>query len=372
MAAATRFELTQPGDLAGLGSLWRGLTEDGGAASFFQSWSWIGCLAAERYDDPVLLSAEREGRIVALALCNRRRSGWSGPRLFVSETGAPAWDRVFVEYNGPVVAAGADGLLGACLATLLHAPIGQDPGGRRRAWTRRVVLSGVGAEVLQAARDALGPACHLIQTRLAPWLDLSAHATPDAYLASLGRSTRHQLRRSGRLFASSGALRLVRATTVAGALDFLDRLIDLHQASWRRRGEPGAFAGADLRRFHATLIATALPRDEIDLLCVTAGDTEIGYLYNFRHRGHVYAYQSGFAYGTDPHCKPGLTCHHLAIEHYRAQGIRKYDFLAGEDRYKTSLAPHLTPLHWIELARPLTPAGAWLWARRHAPSNKAA
>ena len=373
MTPATRFRLGEPGDLADLEIPWRELT-DGGKASFFQSWSWVGCLASVRFDDPVLLSAEREGRIVALALCNRRRGGWAGPRLLVSETGDPVWDRLFVEHNGPVTAGDAGSVLNGCLEALLRAPIAAGTGRPRRAWPRRIALSGIGDTVFQAARDALGPACHLLQTRMAPWLDLAACATPDAYLATLGRSTRHQLRRSARLFAASGPLQLARAATVAEALDFLDRLIDLHQASWARRDQPGAFACAQIRRFHKTLIATAHPRDEIDLLRVTAGDAEIGYLYNFRHQERVYAYQSGFAYNSDPHAKSGLTCHHLAIEHYRAGGLRAYDFLAGDDRYKTSLAPHLTPLHWVELAHPLTPAGAWLWARaaRHGPSNKAA
>lgn len=44
-----------------------------GPASFFQSWTWVGCLAAERYPDPVLIEARAGGETIGLALFNRRR-----------------------------------------------------------------------------------------------------------------------------------------------------------------------------------------------------------------------------------------------------------------------------------------------------------
>jgi len=90
----------------------------------------------------------------------------------------------------------------------------------------------------------------------------------------------------------------------------------------------------------------------IDLLKVTAGAKTIGYLYNFSFQGRVSAYQSGFDYEmSDPHLKPGLTSHHLAIEMYLRDGAPSYDFLAGADRYKLSLSTIATPLHWIEIGR---------------------
>ena len=63
------------------------------------------------------------------------------------------------------------------------------------------------------------------------------------------------------------------------------------------------------------------------------------------------SYQSGFAYpeAAGPR-KPGLTTHWLAIEMYRAEGMRLYDFLAGEDRYKTSLSNAEIALHWLDLS----------------------
>jgi CelD/BcsL family acetyltransferase involved in cellulose biosynthesis len=91
---------------------------------------------------------------------------------------------------------------------------------------------------------------------------------------------------------------------------------------------------------------------------VVAGEVVIGYLYNFCYNGSVLGYQSGFDYAAaGTHERPGLTCHHMAIERAAASGMWRYDFLAGEDRYKTSLASGSVALHWLDLVARWSPRG---------------
>ena len=171
------------------------------------------------------------------------------------------------------------------------------------------------------------------------------------FLQNLSANTRYQLRRSARCYARSGPLAIQRPAGLAEAWRFLDELAALHQATWQQRGLPGMFASADFLRFHRTLLARTLPRGEVDLLRMSAGGQTFGYLYNFRFHGRVLTYQSGFDYAAaGPHEKPGMTCHHLAIEACAAEGVDCYDFLAGADRYKTSLATGAVPLHWLEIS----------------------
>jgi CelD/BcsL family acetyltransferase involved in cellulose biosynthesis len=346
---ALRITLAPPGDLESLAGEWRGL-EARADASFFQSWTWVGCVA-ERFADPWLLRAERDG-LVGLALLNR-----VGPNLFLGESGDAALDAVYVEHNGPLLGPDEDlaGDLAACLRALLQAPLDRTAG-----WRRRLRLSGVDDAHLAAAR-AVG-AVRLRRSQPAPYVDLAAlGAAETAYLASLSANTRQQLRRSDRRYAASGRLAVRRAEGLAEALAFLDGLIVLHQASWTARGHPGAFAAADFVAFHRALLARAVPRNEAELLRIAAGDRVVGYLYNFRHRGRVLAYQSGFDYpGAEPYAKPGLTCHHAAIALARREGMAAYDFLAGDDRYKTSLANAAATLHWLDVAPRWSPRGvAW-------------
>ncbi len=69
----TSITLSRVTDWIALGDRWREL-EARSDCSFFQSWTWMGCLAEERFSDPVLLEAVLDGRLVAMALFNRRRS----------------------------------------------------------------------------------------------------------------------------------------------------------------------------------------------------------------------------------------------------------------------------------------------------------
>lgn len=324
--------LTRPRlDTCGLDRLsaaWRGF-EDAAGASAFQRWTWVGCLAAERYPDPVLVQAAVDGVLVGLALFNRRNG-----RTWLHESGSPALDAVFIEHNGPLLRPGPAS--GRVLDAILQAARGR--------WGQ-MVLSGVGDGVAEAASRA-GAAVDR-QTRRAPFVDLTAIASGRDYLDTLSRNTRHQLRRSTRAY---GAVRLDRAATVADALGYLDGLIALHTASWRARGQPGAFASQAVQRFHQELVRRGTLSGEVGLLRVTARGGVVGYLYNLHGAGRVCAYQSGFDYAAaPPHGKPGLLCHHLAIEAARASGAGSYDFLGGGDRYKDSLANAHTTLHWMRL-----------------------
>lgn len=325
-----------------LGAVWRGF-EAAAGASPFQRWNWVGCFAAERYQDPVLVQAHRGGALLGLALFNRRRA-----RLWLHEAGDPALDAVFIEHNGPLLAPGPD--RGAVLDGILRCARGR---------AGQVVLSGVPGAVLDSARRV--GAAVAWRERAAPFVDLRAIPPGTAYLQTLSRNARQQLRRSARAY---GEARLDRAATAAEALAYLDALVALHTAAWRSRGKPGAFADPGILRFHRTVVAQGAPAGEVDLLRASAGGKVVGYLYNLRAGGLVCAYQSGFDYaGAPPHGKPGLLCHQLAIEAAREAGAQAYDFMAGDNRYKDSLANARGALHWLRLAprwHPRALAGAVL------------
>ncbi|WP_149536598.1 GNAT family N-acetyltransferase [Siccirubricoccus phaeus] len=344
---APRLSAVPVRDFAALGAEWRGLEARAAPFTPFQSWSWVGCLAAERYADPVLLRAERDGRLLGLALCNRRAG-----RLCLAEAGEAALDAPFIEHNAPLLAAEAGPELAAALL--------------RRGWlvpgVRWLVLSGVAPGLAAAA----GGTPWRWQARPAPWVDLAAlRAAGQSHLAALSANARQQLRRALRGAERHGKLRLERAATPAEAAAFLDQLMALHGASWRARGKPGAFATTFARRFHQALVAEALPRGEVDLLRVSAGARVLGLLYNLRRSGRIHAYQSGFDLaGEAGRDRPGLVCHHLAIEAALAEGAACYDFLAGEARYKRSLANAEAALVWAELVPRWSAAGLLARARR--------
>ena len=340
--------LSKVTDFEQLGELWRDL-ESRADPSFFQSWAWTGCCADERFVNPILLSAHDGDRVVALALFNQTQPYFGPATLWLGESGDARRDDIFIEHNGILTERGSPKkVLSACLDVAQNAALGAD----RPRHQRRIRLSGVDEKHLLAAR-ACHPGVGLCMTRGAPFVELDALRSSGSHsLEIASRNTRYQIRRSERQYAAAGPLAIVRARSDDEAQLFLTELAQLHQAYWVRRGRPGAFANPKFESFHRTLIKRAFAEGCTDLLKVSAGQKIVGYLYNLLFRGRVYAYQSGFDYElSDRHYKPGLTCHHLAIEMYLAEGARCYDFLAGADRYKLSFATEATRLHWIEIGQ---------------------
>lgn len=330
--------VTPVNDFAELGVRWRAL-EPRTNASFFQSWTWVGCLAGERFTDPVLVEATEDGRTVALALFNRVRPRFGTSELYLGESGTPELDCPYVEQNGVLAEAGRDDeLTTLCL--------------RAVAARYDLVLSGLSESVLPAVRHAAGSVL-IGRSQASPYVDLAAlRATGGDYLSARSANTRQHIRRSDRFYQQAGPIVLEYACSVEEAHAMLDAMAALHQAAWTARGHPGSFAEPFFRRFHQALIVSAMPRGEISLVKVSCSDTTIGILYNFTHRGRSLAYQSGFAYqGQTSPAKPGLSCHARAIQGAMDQGLKVYDFLAGDDRYKRSLADQSHRQIWARAGR---------------------
>ena len=331
----TIIHVTGVTDFAVLGQRWRDL-ERRADGSFFQSWAWTGCLAAERFPAPLLVEAIEGGRTVALALFNRVRRGIGLPRLFLGETGDAVLDCPYIEDNGVLAEAGREeALTEACL--------------REVAKSHVLVLSGIGAGVLRAVRRAAS-VVWIRKQNDAPFVDLAALRRGQGdYLAARSANTRQQIKRSDRFYAAGGGLTVTRAETPAAAHAMLDAMAALHEASWLARGQPGSFATPFFARFHHALIDAAFPDGQVALMAVRNGGTVVGILYNFSFGGRVSAYQSGFNYAAaGSHGKSGLTCHHAAIRDALDRGSDVYGFLSGDDRYKRSLADGSKSQYWVE------------------------
>jgi CelD/BcsL family acetyltransferase involved in cellulose biosynthesis len=327
--------VSEAGDFAALGERWRDL-EQRSAGSFFQTWTWVGCLIAERFPDPVLVEATENGRTVALGLFNRVRRRFGLSTLYLGETGTAEMDCPYVEQNGILTEAGREAeLTELCLRPLVA--------------RHNVVVSGVDDAVLATVRRVAG-LVSVVRNQGSPFVDLAAiRRSGGTYLGERSANTRQQIRRSDRFYEREGPILLERADSVESAHAMLDAMAELHQSAWLARGKPGSFARPFFRRFHRALIETGLPRGDIAMLKISSGETIIGFLYNFVRNGRMSAYQSGVVYrDLNSHAKPGLTCHHAAIRYSLGQGIDIYDFLAGEDRYKRSLADRSHQQFWVE------------------------
>jgi CelD/BcsL family acetyltransferase involved in cellulose biosynthesis len=322
-----------------------------GRASPFLSSSWMRAWLAATHAEPVLLRAVGAGREAALGwLC--RVPGTGRRRVFaLNECGDGARDVLCIEHNGLVGWAGAPDEVEALARHLLAA--------------RRMVGPFAGWDELRLGgvpRDwahAFAAAGAWVSLRAEQPVFVAELAGPDGRgepLHAMGAQTRRQIRRARALYARDGAVTIARASTAAERDDALACLVDLHQARWTQAGHPGAFASPVFSAFVARLVAEGAASGEVELLRVRAGTRTIAVLLNLVAGGTVANYVAGVVRETDNRLKPGLVAHAMAMDLHMAEGRRSYDLLAGESRYKRSLAARQGELVWLTVRPPGIPA----------------
>jgi CelD/BcsL family acetyltransferase involved in cellulose biosynthesis len=307
---------------------------------FFLAWPWVGTWLRTCDRPGYILRAWAGGRCVGLAplgaaVAARHRGLLRVPTLHLNASGEEERDVITIEYNDILAdVAHAAAVRRAWLSHLLN--LRHLPDGRRFdavAW-----YGALAPTTLEVLNEINWP-WRIVAEAPTSFVDLAAiRASGRPYLDHVSANTRRQVRRAMVLYEERhGPLRLDVAGDVTEGLAFFRAAGVLHQARWEPRGKPGAFAYPFYVRFHERLIAEGLPDGVVELVRVSAGEVPIGYLYNFLYRGRVYYYFSGFRYEADNRLKPGLVSHALCIERHLARGMEVYDFMAGENRYKTSL-----------------------------------
>lgn len=322
------------------------------APSFFQSWTWIETWLDRVQAERVLLRATLAGRVVALGIVAqkaiRRRGVIPVNLISLHETGDPDLDRLAVEYNGFLIDANAPADL---VPQIIKAFAAWSSAVEFGAEWDELSLPGVDERWLAAANQS-GLTIEIDRADPAFAMVLSSGADRDMLLSRLSANTRAQIRRSLRRLADAGRFSVTPAGSLDEAHGWLDALATLNVERWAKTPQQSAFSQPWFTRFHHDLLRRGWPRREVDVLAIRAGGSLVGHLYNFLAGGVAHNYAAGFAGQSDPHVKPGLTCHLLAAEHYAGQGFHLYDLMVGEARFKRSLGtPHET-LYWLRVQRP--------------------
>lgn len=336
--------------LQALEAMWTEL-EARAAPSFFLSWYWIGTWVAglPAGVQARLVRVQMGDRVVGLGILVRRsvrrHRVLSLRSLFLNCTGDPLLDEITIEHNGLLAQAGMEAAVTQAAVDSLRAEMGR--------WDEVVFERVDLPDVVLATNSGRARWRELVRMP-SYYVNLDAvRASGKPLAAALSSGTRYQLQRSIRRYEQFGPLAIEEATDMGTAERFFERLVELHQRHWIARGMPGSFANAFLCDFHRRLIALALPHGVIQLLRITAGTTELGYLYNHVYRGRVYVYQTGFDYSGDgPYDRPGVVSHALAIEHNVGRGHCVYDFSPGNVEYKQRMSNASTTVATLVLQAP--------------------
>lgn len=333
-------------DLERLEALWRDL-EGRASPTVFLSWQWLGHWLAVYEPQAQVLEVTQGDRVVGLGIVvqteERRHGVLRSNCLRLHQTGHRQQDQIWIEYNGFLAEQGMEAsVAAACLKHLCN---------DMPQWDEFIV-GAIDAEEARHYAELTGLFAHLRWEAPCYGVDLDAlRRSGQHYLDTLTRNTRYQINRSHRLYEAWGAVELVRPDSAEEAVAIFDSIGPLHLNRWGAGPDQSGYANPDFVRFHRSLIQDQWASGGVDLVSVKAGDDMIASFYNLLYDQKVYFYLGGMKTEPDNRYKPGLLGHSLCIEDYRHHGFHYYDFMGGDERYKTQLGALHKQLVQVSLQR---------------------
>ena len=337
--------IEDPRELALLSSEWRELMTRSQIDELALTPTWVltwwdifgGALGGEL----CVITFRDDGKLVGLAPLYRRRVVHGGVlpvwRLAFCGSGEAASEEICSPYLGILAERGREAAVAESLAVALSS-------GEVGTWDELVLTAlSEGDALLKPLETALGRAA--MQPQLEQ-IDASSFvrlpASWDAYLASLQGQHRYFVKRTLRdleaWFGKAGGER--RVTSHGDLARGQAILYDLHRERWRAEGSDGVFAAPRFKRFHETLMKAFLDKNdaELELCWLEHEGRAVAVLYSFIYKGRVHFYQSGRSLDVPKTVRPGIGAHLFAIRRHIAAGNEVYDFLEGEQMYKSQLS----------------------------------
>jgi CelD/BcsL family acetyltransferase involved in cellulose biosynthesis len=200
---------------------------------------------------------------------------------------------------------------------------------------RRLRCGDPTAEALAAALGgreiAEGWTMNVEREDVCPVAILPVGGSMDDYLATLGKKERHEIRRKVRRAEASGPIEL---TDAADPLAELDLFIDLHQRRWGADGLfPPTLGGDQSRVFIRRLFELFGADGPLRLTFLSVGDRRIAAGVHFQTADGILYYNAG----VDPDARdlsPGVVMVYAYVQRALAAGLRRMDFLRGDEPYK--------------------------------------
>ena len=195
-----------------------------------------------------------------------------------------------------------------------------------------------GDPAAEALADALGSrgaqegwTTTLEREDVCPVVTLPDRVDLDGFLATLGKKERHEIRRKCRRAEAAGEVRLTDSTDPIGDLE---TFIDLHQKRWGAAGLFPPTPGGDQSRVLFRRLFELFGADgPLRLAFLTVGDRRIAAGVHFEtDDGYLY-----YNAGVDPDARelsPGVVMVQAYVQRAIAQGMRRLDFLRGDEPYK--------------------------------------
>jgi CelD/BcsL family acetyltransferase involved in cellulose biosynthesis len=297
--------------------------------SIFTSWAWISTWLAYINYHTDIVRITFNNQTIGLGFLNtycNTRNGITINQLWLNRTGDNNIDQIWNEYNDLLCEAGVEYAVRAALIDYFD---------QNQHHIDELII-GASTENICETPHASRIIQHTSWQTHSYLTLLTGKTNLNDMLAQLSRNTRYQINRTIKLLGGIDNIKLTPAETKQQALQFFKEAGELHKTRWINKNS--GFNNPAFVNFHQQLIEQQFESGLIELLKISTPHETLGYLYNFIYNETAYFYLSGLHYHNDNRLKPGLLSHALAITHYAQKGLKYYDFMGGEGRYKNSFA----------------------------------
>ncbi len=308
--------------------------------SFFLSWKWIGpwLKQVNSSEKLILVQASHQNKIVGLGVFVEKKiirySLLKSTQWFLHRSGVNSYDQIWIENNNFLTTDKNKDLI---IQNIWHTLLLQ----HNNVDEFIVAICHNKPKQLKLP-DALMYKASVEYTENGYYLSLENIFTLDDYLSSLSKNTRKQIKRSFKLLSQLGEYEFYVAQDPVQQTKILKECNKWHIDKWQQTDTPSGFVNPSFINFHYNLMNEAHVTSKTVVARLKINEEIAGCLYCFIDDNCAYFYLSSFKPIEDNGIKLGLSLHTLFIQWLieNRPEIQKYDFLAGEARYKKSLSSH--------------------------------
>ncbi len=175
--------------------------------------------------------------------------------------------------------------------------------------------------------------------------------TWDEYVASLSKSRRERVHKLLRRNFDTGQVSTGMVENADELEPYFRRLVELHQKRRASLGQPGCFASARFTAFHRDVMAQLLSLGLLRLWWTDLDGRPAAIEYDLIGGDTIYFYQSGI----EPELaddRPGWLGSIGSLRDTQRRGFRYFDFLRGDEAYKSSWRATMQPAEEVRIVAP--------------------
>ena len=319
-------------------------------SSFFLSWKWIGnwLNIISKNKTIILVTAQQNSTVVGLGIfvekLTTRHFILKSKQWYLHRTGDEKLDQIWIENN--------DFLLNYRNKDAI----------RNAMWTHLLQCDHhVDEFILNVAKRHTLDDIPLANTydkiienkELGYVVNCQDNLDFNQYLNTLSKNTKQQWKRSTKALGQLGKIEFSVISDSNQQLDILTKTSHWHINKWKNSCTPSGFLNENFVKFHQRLINDDHTTSKTLVTTLTINEELVGCLYCLQKDAIIYFYLSNLKPLGNKKIKLGIALHMFMIQwiHKTYPRDGQYDFLAGEARYKKSLASHVDEYAQITLQK---------------------